>query len=1311
VCVDRIAKELDMKSIKNWRKWVCFLTTVVSIATGGALCAIETAEAVPTDDQVLFNPSGYASPNVMFLLDTSGSMRTVVVHESYTVGDGASSDCRVFGGGTYNYSSDQELTVTCPDGSPRKRWVYVDPALKSIGWNTWYEGDYLNWLFSSTTPASVHADRAVVNGETYKCLTDSFGNPLHYSKYIRSRSTAAEKAVEDVICLASKGGGDPVRFGVARFRRTAVGGFVIVPNAGYSDVYRLDGNDSTFPTMKSQEVQLRDRLSRDVVPDGNTPLAESLFQIYTYFMSRDQTKCPWVEGTSGYWETYSCYECRGSGRKKRVCQVWPDCQRWVTTTGKKYFPTYEYRTSDGNYETTDVWKVPDSPVSGTCQNNYVIVLSDGEPTSDTFGDSGNTARGFSDVNDLIGGKTLDLVARNMYENDMFPDDSNPGMPGKQNVIVYTVGFNAPLAAQDLLKRTADYGGGRNFNTSDTDALTNELTAIVLEMVAGAQSFAASSVPSSRQSLGAYFYTSFFEYTLGDPFWEGHLMSLNMSIGGGIFDKNWKCALKNPDNVDSCKNGELMLDELQAADSTSPYYREPVFDVAAKLTDPGPRTLYVSDSAPFETTANKLKTFTTADVDAADLEINTPGEAANYVSAFMRDLNLSVADVTTAGLDALSNEDLADVIVEYGRGCTFGSKEYTGACVTRTNADGKPKLLADIFHSAPLLVGSPNAFGLGTAYREFQDTVKWRPLMIYVGANDGFLHAFKAGDWVCTPGPCSPSELPDQFVPSGEEMFGFMPWPSRKTFKEFPIDGGAERNYYFVDGSPVYADVWINRNVNSATQLPSGSRITGATTKLKEQWRTVVIGGLRQGGASYYALDVTDPNAATFPTYLWEFPCEIAVTGGGKCSNTSAALYVDTGSSIDPVVNSEGFGLDAYVGQTWSDPVIYRVKVNVAGVDVERWVTIVGGGYDPSGDPNHPSYDSSNAAATNRKGRAIFMIDVSTGEILASKRFDHTGGSLGRVGENGMRYAIPSSVVVDDANSDGFADFIYVGDLGGNIWRWDVSKPGADVGVDEGQSDWPFELFFQAGGNRSFYFPPVIATTANSSARWLVAATGNRANILATDVVGDDSDNNRIYAIRDLLNYPSASLPLTESDLLDQTILDPTISQASYEAMLSSTDGYYIVAEDAEKFVSRIAVLQGKVTVGSFLPKTSVGCVQTGEAYYYEFDLASSYGSGHLDATDPAQRKRNIGVGLPRDPRPSYGAGGQTTNICLPNDPSCSCVDKGPCCQVPEGGWSPCDETCGRCSMSIGGASSGGTSAECSSCTSPWLPKVRTWREE
>ncbi|MCQ4323709.1 PilC/PilY family type IV pilus protein [Pseudomonas stutzeri] len=146
-------------------------------------------------------------------------------------------------------------------------------------------------------------------------------------------------------------------------------------------------------------------------------------------------------------------------------------------------------------------------------------------------------------------------------------------------------------------------------------------------------------------------------------------------------------------------------------------------------------------------------------------------------------------------------------------------------------------LGDIVNSSPLLVAGANYAISNANYLEGSDSyAAYRSgqaghSTIYVGANDGMLHAFDAK--------------------TGEERFAFIPSAVIKnlpvlTTEDYGQEGGTPHRY-FVDGSPVARDVYYNG-----------------------QWHKVLLGSLGAGGRSVFALDVTDPDS---PELLWEFSNE------------------------------------------------------------------------------------------------------------------------------------------------------------------------------------------------------------------------------------------------------------------------------------------------------------------------------------------------------------------------------------------------------------------------------------------------------
>lgn len=144
---------------------------------------------------------------------------------------------------------------------------------------------------------------------------------------------------------------------------------------------------------------------------------------------------------------------------------------------------------------------------------------------------------------------------------------------------------------------------------------------------------------------------------------------------------------------------------------------------------------------------------------------------------------------------------------------------------------RQSVLGDISQSRPAYFKKSNAGYLDSGYKAFKDANSNRKAAVYVGANDGMLHAFNAAD--------------------GKELWAFIPTPvfanlANLADKEY----GASYHTNYVNGSPVVADVCV-----------SGCSGSGAV------WRTILVSGLNGGGRGYFALDVTVPDS---PVLLWEF---------------------------------------------------------------------------------------------------------------------------------------------------------------------------------------------------------------------------------------------------------------------------------------------------------------------------------------------------------------------------------------------------------------------------------------------------------
>ncbi|MGH8398802.1 MAG: pilus assembly protein, partial [Gammaproteobacteria bacterium] len=190
-----------------------------------------------------------------------------------------------------------------------------------------------------------------------------------------------------------------------------------------------------------------------------------------------------------------------------------------------------------------------------------------------------------------------------------------------------------------------------------------------------------------------------------------------------------------------------------------------------------------------------------------------------------------ADISSAQQTELQPYDaLGQDRLNYLRGDTVEEIHNGGADGFRD----RTHLLGDIVDSAPIYIGVSNGpYTADPTYQTFTASTKTREPMVYVGANDGMLHAFDAT--------------------TGEEKFAFVPNGVFQNLTNLTSTTYNLAHQFFVDGSPSAGDV----------KFANGT------------WHTVLTGGLNDGGDSIYALDVTSPSSLSSESQvassvLWEF---------------------------------------------------------------------------------------------------------------------------------------------------------------------------------------------------------------------------------------------------------------------------------------------------------------------------------------------------------------------------------------------------------------------------------------------------------
>jgi type IV pilus assembly protein PilY1 len=229
------------------------------------------------------------------------------------------------------------------------------------------------------------------------------------------------------------------------------------------------------------------------------------------------------------------------------------------------------------------------------------------------------------------------------------------------------------------------------------------------------------------------------------------------------------------------------------------------------------------------------------------------------------VNFTYANLSAAQKTAMGGASGGSDVVDYIRGNQAKEEAQAGGTY-RTRVRG---LLGDIVNSTPVFVAKPNptlynaamGFPGASTYQAFAAAKSTRTGLIWVGANDGMLHAFNAD--------------------TGQEVFAFVP----KTAIANGLASYASPTYvhnYFVDGDIAVADVY-DTNTSS--------------------WRTILVGTMGRGGPGVFALDVTTPTAAGI-TLLWDKDGS-DIPGGVMGKNIGKPVIAQTASGVWQVLVGNG----------------------------------------------------------------------------------------------------------------------------------------------------------------------------------------------------------------------------------------------------------------------------------------------------------------------------------------------------------------------------------------------------------------------
>lgn len=368
--------------------------------------------------------------------------------------------------------------------------------------------------------------------------------------------------------------------------------------------------------------------------------------------------------------------------------------------------------------------------------------------------------------------------------------------------------------------------------------------------------------------------------------------------------------------------------------------------------------------------------------------------------------------------------------------------------------------------------------------------------------------------------------------SGLEYFSFIPQELLpKLYNHYEDDAGD--HLYGLDGS------WIalRHDENKDGYINS----TGDYVYL--------YGGMRMGGRNYYALDVTNIDMTNpQPKYKWQ-------------------ITPDTSPEFNDI------------GQTWSEPVISKIKLN----NEEKIVLIFGGGYDTG-------YEDSNYnAAVDSLGKQLYIVDAKTGELLW---WASNTSSSANTKVNGMNYSITAKPTVIDLNNDSFADVIYIGDLGGQVLKFNINQlntgktnfASGKIIAKLGTSD---TTLSGVSKRRKIYEPITAIRVKQNNEKYmsLIIGTGYRSRPLnkeINDVLAVIKDKEDYYTT----NSEKISNPVKLADLEN---VSNNFDKSLLATKLTNKPGYYISFLEAngsyvgEKLLGEQVVYDNKIIFTTYIP--------------------------------------------------------------------------------------------------------------------------------
>ena len=638
-----------------------------------------------------------------------------------------------------------------------------------------------------------------------------------------------------------------------------------------------------------------------------------------------------------------------------------------------------------------------------------------------------------------------------------------------------------------------------------------------------------------------------------------------------------------------------------------------------------------------------------------------------------------------GMLNVSDATSAQNLINYIRGQDVTGSGLRNRTIDYSNTGATPLTypLGDIVNSTPTVIGAPaEAFDLlynDSSYGAFRSIYQDRRNVIYVGANDGMLHAFNGGFYTSSTNTFSLTGQNSEVKhPLGAELWAYVPFNLLPHL--FWLPSPTYGHVFSFDGTPRAFDAHIFKDATACTALPA---TPGATQDCHPYgWGTVLVVGMNFGGG-----DLTLPLSSGSTSYLPEFSgfsTTPALTTSSTLTTHSAYVVLDVTNPEEPPVllgeitgtnplstaNAFGFTTSYPAGMAFSKPGYTTASPPTGDI----WYFLFGNG--PDSAPSASGFGS----ATSTRDASLYvyqLISGATPTVSNAAAFDFNSSSIALANTTSSFVGNPTAV---DWNLDFIADNAYVGVANGS-----PGTPGGQlVRIDTNQSSTPSKwsistLVTPQSSTTSTNGLPVLQTPSVTfdlnGNHWVYAGTGRLF------VTADQASNEQqaLFGVIDPLDganpsqpYPSwatmtdvtsavanatganagmitgvGSTALTEAQLESKIFTAPNKGSRGWKITLSASNSS--LNNSAQRVLSSTALLGNVLFATAYTPNTTL-CLAPGSSVLYGLN----YLTGVANPSNPAlglntggnayNNYISLGAGLAAAPSVhldnTVGAGGQ-----------------------------------------------------------------------